>query len=393
MTLRAAQLPAARWSGRWLASLALSVVLLFLFRGTASFAGRPFPLARKRAVLNGSRQNSKIRLTLQFQRELTVGRRKMRAGDYRGAAFYFGQAARLNPASSDAKRLLRMAWFEQQYRQGLNDLVRHEPNRAQSSFQRALRIASNSGAQAQTNLASLQLSLMAGTRFIESGSYQAAAQSFARALALSPNDPKALAGLTEARFHVAFQAGLAALSRGALDLARRRFRECLVYQPGSAAALQQIERINKMEIETAQFDQDFQAANTAIDTGAWNRADSEIKSLGRIMEEAEELGIYSPAIFRSGPLLPAYLSYAFGDFDGAFRLAQRARGEEDSDRAAKFREFLRARLQSHDLRASGPVLLGAYLLTLVLSIYVGLRRVARAPEKAAAEPSLANPSP
>lgn len=272
-----------------------------------------------------------------------------------------------------------MAEFEQEYQAGLHDQRKGRLGYAEVSLRRALRIAMNPGMRTQARLASFQLALVDGERFMRRHSYEAAARSYEKALALSPSDRSALAGLTEARFRTAFQQGRAELAAGAFDQARNRFRECLVYKPGAADALAEIKRVNRIEKEAAQFQVALRKANAAIDHKAWSRANVEIKRVVAIMQDAEQLGFHSPTIFRSRPLLAAYVSYADGNVDGAFQLAMNVQGKTESARAAMFCQFLQKRRRLDYLYAWTPALLGGYIAILLGSIFAGLRRVLRVP--------------
>lgn len=362
----------------------LLVLAVFLLFGAATgFSSPAFARAYTRSVAYIRSRVRTARRPDNFQQALDAGRRRMQKKDYDGAIAFFRRAVRLGPRSSEARRLLRMAEFEQQDQAGLRDLGQGRLSYAELSLRRALGIAMNPGMRAQANQASLQLSLVAGERSMRNRSYEAAAQSYEKALALFPNDRTALAGLTEARFRAAFQQGLLALATGAFGQARARFRECLVYKPGAANALKEISRVNQIESDTAQFQGAFAGANASIDAGAWNQADVEIRRLVGVMQEVEQMGVNSPIIFRSRPLLPAYVSYANGDFEGAFQLAQSFQDKTDSARAARFCQFLQSRRRFYYLYAWAPALLGGYIAALIGSIYAGLRRVLAAPGPAA----------
>lgn len=356
----------------------LCILAIFLF--SAMGFSRPTPSRPyARRVSYARSQRIRTQRPGSFQQAMDAARRRMQKKDYAGAVVFFRRAVRLNTRSSDAKRGLRMAEFEQQYQTGLHYFAQVKLRYAEASLRRALTMAMNPGMQAQANLANLQLSLVAGERSMRNQSYEAAAQSYEKALAFSPNDHTALAGLTEARFRAVFQQGLQALSASDFARARARFRECLVYKPGSAGAIEEISRVNRIEKDAAQFQSAFRAANASIDHRAWNHAEVEIKNLVGIMQEAERLGFHSPMIFRSRPLLPAYVSYADGDFEGAYQLAQCVQGNMDSARAAKFCRFLQSRRRFDYLYAWAPALLGGYIAVLLGSIYAGLRRVLTAP--------------
>jgi tetratricopeptide (TPR) repeat protein len=261
---------------------------------------------------------------------------------------------------------------------GLQELAERHLNRARASFERALTIASEAGLAAESNLAGAQLSLAAGQRFMQNHAYSAAASSFARALALSPNDPLALTYLTEARYDAEFQAARIALSQGSISVARHRFLECLEYKPAAPDPLRELARLSQWQSAAAECDRYFGTANAALQAGHWNRAEAAIRHLALAFDRAQATGIRSPILFRSRALLPAYLIYANGDFGGAFRLSQNVRGARNLALAADFRQFLRSRRRWAFLRAYVPVICFAYGLTLMASLYAGLRQAARA---------------
>ena len=179
-----------------------------------------------------------------FQQAMSAARQKMKKKDFEGAIPLLEDAVRLNPRKSDARQLLLEARFELEYQEGSRDLVDGDLPRAQASLKRAVSLASAPGMETQAGRAKAQLSLAEGERLMQNRSYEAAAKRFQMALVFSAHDSAALAGLSEARFHAAYQSGGAALARGSFDQARDKFRECLGYKPGDAQALEQIERIN-----------------------------------------------------------------------------------------------------------------------------------------------------
>jgi tetratricopeptide (TPR) repeat protein len=314
-----------------------------------------------------------------FQQAMGAARQKMKKQDFAGAIPLLEEAVRLNPKKSDAKQLLLEARFEQEYQEGSRYLAKGDLTRAQSSLKRAFNLASTPGMEAQAGRAKAQLSLAEGERLMQSRSYEAAAKDFQMALVFSPNDSIALAGLSEARFHAAYQSGRTALAQGSFDRARDKFRECLGYKPGDTQALEQMERVNEVESVTGQFQSSYQAANTLLDQGAWEQADIEIKRLADIMLKAERMGFHARAIFQPRPLLPAFETYAVGDLDGALRLAQVSTLNADPARAAKFHRFLERKRRLYYLHAWAPFLLGGYLFILVGSLYAGLKQALTAP--------------
>lgn len=344
--------------------------------GTGSPALRT---AYARRISHTRTRSRRSRSLSSFQKAMDAGQLRMQRKDYSRAILFFRRAVRLNPRSSDARRHWHLAEFEQQYQAGLHFVQQERLRYAEVSLRRALRIARIHSMRAQARLANLQLALVAGERSMHSQSYESAAKSYEKALAFSPNNRTALAGLTEARFRDAFQEGLAALSAGELGPARARFRECLIYEPRSASALEEMNRVNRIEKDTVRFQSAFLAANVSLDREAWSQAGIEIKKLVGIMQEVEQLGFHSTVIFHSRGLLPAYVSYADGDLEGAYRLAQNVQGNTDSVRAAKFRRFLQRSRRFGYLYALAPALLGGYIAILLGSIFAGLRRVLAVP--------------
>lgn len=350
--------------------------VLFLFSfyqhlSSAALAGLP---AQIRTAKNSGGQNSRTGGSLKFQQAMAAGRQRMQKKDYDGAIPFLEEAARLYPRRADAKQLLLIGQFQQQYQAGLRYRDRGDWTHAQASLQRALRVASAPAMMAQANLANYQLSLVEGARCMQNRSYEASAPSYQMALALAPNDHAALTGLTEARYHSSFQAGLSALAKGDFDQARGKFRECLAYRPGDDSVLRRIEQVNRIESETDQFQSRLQAANASLDAGAWEQADGEIRALVGIMQRAEQMGVHSATIFGYRPLVVSYTAYANHDFKGALQLSQVASGKADAVRAAKFRQFLRRMRRSYYLRTYAPALLAAYGCLFLGSLYAGLKK-------------------
>ncbi len=349
------------WHGRL--AIALGVVVWFL-----TSPGYSFPLSPR-----GTPASARA----QFRREMLEGHQRLSDRDYRGAIISFERAARADPTSPTAQRSLQFAKFELAYQSGLTNSGHHHWARAQADFAQALSIASRAGLVRESNLANTQLLLVQGERWMQAGAYSAAAESFARALAVSPRNPQAQAALITARYSAALAAGRAALDRGFLEVAAKYFREGLEYRPGDPEVRFQLTRLTQMETVTKEFNRNLKKANASLNAGRWNRARVALHGLARALELAQQAGLRSPALFHSRPLMPAYLNYAWGDWSAAFGLAQTARNPQDEARAAAFRRFLLVEERKAELRKYAWVLIVGYGLSLLLSLYAGLAKALR----------------
>ena len=242
--------------------------------------------------------------------------------------------------------LMQSSALDRYVKRGEECMGKQDWPHARASFEQARRIKRTDDIDRRIQIATARLFVEEGDRFLRKGNYAYASDRYGRAIVLDPAYAPAQEKRNQSMGRLACSNGRQMLEKGDLEGARTQFLDC-VERTKDAAAQNQLQSLDASLAAAASVQASMNAVNSLAAERQWSALDAELRRLEG-----------------SGAVPPAISQYLQGNIDAAAKLA-------DSGSLAEF--FAHQRRLHYAKILTAPIS-AAYLLTLLASMYFGIRR-------------------